>query len=192
MSRPVHALVSMAGGTGLVIVQRPDLREANGRIRPGDVRRVHPDRIVIHRNTASEKWYEKHPQERDSVLAVEALRNFHAEPGPWSFRLFPYHYFVDRDASVFQVHDEMTVTPHARNVGNYRAIGVTLNVDGRTESPSKEVVEAVSELCAQILQRWPGCRIVGHSEGKRCPGPLVPVRDIELSARRLAGLSDQS
>lgn len=164
-------------------VERFDLAECAGKLHPiKDRRRGRPDLIVVHRNTAGNIWAERNGFKGP---AVEALHHFHAEPGTWSFRIFPYHYFIDRDGTIYHVHSEMTVSPHARNRGNSRSIGIALNVDGRREPPTPEMRESLVWLCSDILFRWPNSAIVGHSAAKRCPGPKVNVSEIETEAYEL-------
>lgn len=160
----------------LVLVERTDLA---GRLRlPGDRRKGPVQQIVIHRNTASERYFREHPELRGTIPHVEALASFHAEPGPWHFRLFPYHYFVDRDGTVYRVHDEKHVSPHASG-RNFKSVGIALNIDGRREKPPPPMWRAVQALCLDIRTRYPGSGIIGHSLSKRCPGPLVDVAALE-------------
>lgn len=62
---------------------------------------------------------------------------------------------------------------------NRRAVGVALVGDYSEEYPPPEQLLALRRLCAVLLRRYPGARILGHSEameevGKRdyttCPG----------------------
>jgi hypothetical protein len=165
------------------LTYRPDLANCTGRVHPvNDRRKDRPDRIVIHRNTAGNKWARKNGFEGSPV---EALHHFHAEPGKWSFRIFPYHYFIDESGEITKVHDELIVSPHARNRGNWRSIGIALNIDGRKQPPTQQMHESLVWLCSDILFRWPNSAIMGHSAAKRCPGPLVNVSKIETEARDL-------
>lgn len=167
----------------MIVVDRTDLAECAGEIGRGmrDRRRGPPSRIVIHRNTASSYWLDRHP-EKSGMSHVELLHDFHTHSS-WKFRLFPYHYFIDRDGAIYKIHDEMTVTPHAPNRGNWRSIGIALNFDGRTETLNAEAEAALLWLCRDILKRWPSCDIMGHSPLKRCPGPLIDVSAIDEKVR---------
>lgn len=178
MPGEVHGLVPVALSA---LIQ--DRRDLSGKVLVGDRRKLSPTLIVIHRNTASHNWFREHPEDVGKISHVEALARFHAQPGPWHFRVFPYHYFIDRDGTISQVHDEMTVSPHARGI-NQKAIGVSLNIDGRREPPTREQLESVIRLCVDIRKRRPKAGIIGHSLKKQCPGPHVKVSEIEAEVVR--------
>lgn len=157
-----------------MVVRRFDLA---GRYRlPSDIRKVSPSTIVIHRNTVGARYKRENPDFTGSDL--EATAAFHAQKGPYHFRLFPYHYYIDRDGVTYQVHEEMMITPHARGL-NHKAVGICLNVDGRKEAPTEEMYKSLILLCKEIRQKRPGTGIMGHSKHKRCPGPLVDIARVD-------------
>lgn len=159
--------------------QRPDLR---GDLKlPKDLRPGLPSLIIVHRNTASALWRLRNPEWSGSDL--EALAAFHRAEGPHQFRLFPYHVFVDRDGTYHQVHDLMTVSPHARGK-NHAGIGVAFNCDGRVEKPSPEQWAGAVKAIREILSIYPRCGIIPHSLAKRCPGLKIDVAALRREVKR--------
>lgn len=159
MAKPLQGTVQRSDLAGIVKI-------------PGDLRSKPPTQIVVHRNTAHKLHRASFPDFQGSDL--EALAAFHAAPGPYHFRLFPYHLFIDRDGTVSQIHSLMVVSPHCAGQ-NSRSIGVAFNCDGRIERPTEEQWSSAVRTLRAILCVFPGCGIVPHSLAKRCPGPLVSV-----------------
>lgn len=163
------------------VTDRLDLGACAGPRRPTDRRPAHPDRVVLHRNTASQYHLDRNPHLSD-MSHVELLHAFHSA-GPYSFRLFPYHYFIDLDGTTYRIHDEMTITPHAPNRGNRRSIGVAFNIDGRKKPLNPDMEGSAVALLRDIMSRWPDIRVMGHSEKKQCPGPYIKPLELEEQAK---------
>lgn len=142
--------------------------------------------ILIHRNTVSELWKEAHPADR-GLSDVAATWRYHSRE--LGFSTFPYHFFVDQlhdESVVHQVHTLDVKAPHAGK-WNRKTLGIAMNIDGRFEHPSDEMMQTVIWLCALILNKVPdGCDIRGHNKDKRCPGEKVDVEYIKEQAYLLA------
>ncbi len=167
-----------------VLVDRTDLGgpvrhwpvNRGGDLRLGQV----PDRIVIHRNTASKLWRLHNPYWVGSDL--EALVAWFRDPSNrWRSRIFPYHAFVDRDGKSYRIHRNAVVSPHARGF-NRRGVGVCLNLDGRVEIPSAEIWAGAVEVTRQYLRECPGAQVIRHSRLKQCPGRNVDVKALAAEA----------
>lgn len=163
-----------------MIISRPDLA---GGLRSHDLRQKPIKQIVIHRNTVSDLWFKDHP--KDDKSAVEAASAWFQEA---DWRLFPYHFFIDRpgrdgQSSITQVHTLDTIAPHAHGV-NQTSIGVALNVDGRKRAPPHGMQIAAVWLLAHLLAMHPDVRVIRHSAiaAKQCPGTRVPVEQITEDA----------
>lgn len=156
------------------IVDRSDL---TGPVVKGDKRKGAPSLIVVHRNTVAPD--------------VAATAAWYASPPPGNeqywFRLFPYHFFVDDDGSVHQVHSLDTISPHAGPQGfNGPGVGIALNHDGRKSRPPEVMLDAAIVLMTYIMATCRIRSVVGHSFPKGCPGKFVPVEDMSRAARHAA------
>jgi len=164
----------------MTVDHRPDLA---GDLRLHDQRKKPIRHIVLHRNTVSDLWFKDHV--KDEKEPVEAAASWF-QGADW--RLFPYHFFIDRptrdgQSSITQVQTLDTVSPHAHGV-NGTSIGVALNVDGRKRIPPHGMQIATVWLLAHLLAIHPEARIVRHSAitSKQCPGDRVPVEQMAEDA----------
>lgn len=154
-----------------------------GPVRPRDLRDHLPDLIVIHRNTIPELVRSQGSDERSSWhgpgVDLELTANWYADPtNRWRSRIFPYHFFIHRSGQVFQIHDPLVVSPHARGK-NKKSIGVALGIDGRREKPTPEMIQAVHDLVSMYRRYQPNAVLIKHSERKQCPGRLVDISTLD-------------
>lgn len=179
----------------MIFMQRPDI---SGFVTRAHRRRGEIELILIHRNTVSELWKREHPKDigDDAALTfrwyAHPERRAAQERKEFKTRLFPYHFFLDDagpDCIVNQAHSCDVRAPHASH-DNERAVGVCLNIDGRTQQPSQAMAESAVWTCANLLKAYPDAKIKGHNDAKRCPGECVDVDGIALRAREWARAFD--
>lgn len=168
-----------------MIVERPD---CYGDIRPSDYRRARCHQIVIHRNTAVDVWRARNPDwVGDDALGTALFHRSAPEGTTDHFRIFPYHYFVDRAGRAFSTLPLHITGQHAKG-RNATTVGVAMCWDGRLSAPSDEVYAGVAECIAQIWRSFGyppgGCAIIGHSLEKPCPGPYVDLGRLKEEAER--------
>ena len=135
-----------------MFVDRSDL--AVGKFRQHKNRKV--VWLVVHRNTARPD--------------LDSLAEFFRTDEVWGLPTFPYHFWIDRDGHVSQIHDPNTISPHARGL-NSKGIGVAIQADGRVEPPTEAQYKALADVYAWFLEQYPNGRLIRHSESKPCPGP---------------------
>jgi hypothetical protein len=150
----------------MIVIPRHDLRRNGTKPRP--LSRVR--QVVIHRSHVSD--------DLDEVAA------FYANPkNPWRLSDFPYHWWIAKDGTIFQIHSLDVTSPHAAGL-NTSGVGVALNFNGLKEPPTGLQEIALRELI-RSLQGVLGRQlaVVGHSIRKRCPGPFFNMesllRDLE-------------
>ncbi len=121
------------------------------------------------------------------------------------------HYLITRDGAIYRLVEEFHRAWHAGQGGwhvdgfletdiNSASIGIELDNQGHSNGlPAPfppEQIEALEELCHDIMLRWgiPQKNIIGHSDlapGRKAdPGPLFPWR--ELAARGIGETVDDA
>lgn len=135
------------------------------------------DRIVLHHTAASRKIS---PQV-DSVIANHLKRL--GQRGA-------YHFLIEPNATVVRLRPEDEIGYHAGNwFVNTRSIGICLAGDFTKEKPSKEQLDVLEKVTAEIQQKYGIAdeMIYNHREIKStaCPGIDLRRLIIELRATRM-------
>lgn len=121
------------------------------------------DEIIIHCSAT--------PEDKD--FTVKQIDNWHRLRG---FRCIGYHYVIYRDGSVHEGRPLAQIGAHATG-HNAHSIGICYiggcAADGKTPKDTRtaEQRKALKLLVKQLLAKYPGSTVHGHSEfaNKACP-----------------------
>lgn len=161
----------------------PFRRDCTGATRPSDYRRPVCLEIVVHRNTVADKYRQRHPEfTGDSVLATALFHREAPEGTPEHFRIFPYHFFVDRNADPWQCLPYNIRGQHAKG-RNTTTVAVAIEWDCRISAPPDEMIDTLAHVCAQIRADFgyppSACAIVAHDPLKPCPGLYLDLEEVQ-------------
>lgn len=104
-----------------------------------------------------------------------------------------YHYFIDKAGKVAQLYLDNDLIWHALTWSRH-GIGIALYGDfdpqelSRNSVPNQAQLDALTKLIVTCWQKYGPLPVVGHTElphatafpKKRCPGPNLDVRALEL------------
>jgi len=123
-----------------------------------------------------------------SRCSVEDIHRWHQNQG-WSG--IGYHYLVRKDGSIWRGRPEMLVGAHCRGY-NDKSVGVCAEGDYEREQMPPEQEAAIVRLVQDLLQRYPGAKVVGHRElvPTACPGRNYPLERIRKAAEVLSVFAD--
>ena len=99
-------------------------------------------------------------------VSVEQVRSWHRERG---FKDIGYHYLIDVDGTIRRGRKEAQVGAHALGY-NSNSIGVCMvgGVGGKDKlNPgvySDAQMHSLHALVADLMDRYPGCEVVGHRD----------------------------
>lgn len=97
-----------------------------------------------------------------------------------------YHYFVRKDGSVYRGRPEWSMGAHVHGMNNC-SIGICAegNYDIERTMPDAQY-NAILELIADIHERYPNAKVVGHRDigSSDCPGQYYPLEDLKNGAVR--------
>jgi len=128
--------------------------------------------IVVHHDAFDLK--------KNSILAINKT---HITERGW--KSASYHYHIDIEANVSQLHSESENTPH---VQGYNNISVGVCVQGNFENQEldkKQKVELI-KLLNVLIRKYPTARVVGHSDlnpTTLCPGKNINVSELAKQAK---------
>lgn len=109
--------------------------DCTGKLLPQDYRRPRCDEIVIHRNTVADIYRGRNLDfAGDDCLATWLFHRDAPEGTPEHFRIFPYHFFVDREGKINQVLPYTVIGQHARGK-NATTVAVAIGWDCRISAP---------------------------------------------------------
>ena len=113
-----------------------------------------------------------HHSEGPPIQSVEETRAFHTRPvaqGGRGWSDIAYHWLIDGQGGRHAGRAEHLVGSHCLGWSD-RSIGVCALGDfDRHPMPTVQLA-AVTELVAELLERYPGCQILGHREAMQRAG----------------------
>jgi N-acetyl-anhydromuramyl-L-alanine amidase AmpD len=98
-----------------------------------------------------------------------------------------YHYLIEPDAFIVQLHREDLSLPHAGNwLYNQFGIAVCLAGDFTRHSPTEAQIEALAKLTMEIQNRWgiPDSSIFLHREVRSTACPGIDLRALIFEERK--------
>lgn len=105
----------------------------------------------------------------------------------------PYHFLVD---AAGEVHRMLPLEARGAHAGafNWRSVAVACLGDFRAEAPTDAQVDATIMLLQDLLEVYPGAKILSHDEvlrclsqdPKGCVGPLFPLEEVRQRAHAAA------
>lgn len=115
----------------------------------------------------------------DMDIDVATVRDWHVHERGWDD--IGYHWLIRRNGAIEKGREESAVGAHCSG-HNYNSIGICLagglGLTGKPEDNFTEAqFESLARLIREILIRYPGCTIHGHSDyaNKACPVFNVPL-----------------
>lgn len=116
---------------------------------------------------------------------VEAVHRYHKNNLGWSG--IGYNYYVRKDGTVWEGRGLDKVGAHAGASFNNRSVGICAEGNFETETMPDAQKQALIELVAFVLQKYPGCVIKGHREvaATACPGRFYPYAEIVSEAKNI-------
>lgn len=116
-----------------------------------------------------------------------------------------YHYFIDKSGKTDQLYLDNDLIWHALTWSRH-GIGVAVYGDfdpkdlSRNKVPEQAQIDALCALCNLLWNKYGPLPLVGHTElphatafpSKRCPGPNLDVRALELMVLQNYCLSNRS
>lgn len=84
-----------------------------------------------------------------------------------------YHYMIDHDGDIKQLHDDCVRTGHTRNQEiNLHSIAVVLEGNFSEEKLGAAQEHGLHTLIDTLQKKYPGAQVIGHRDasGTACPG----------------------
>lgn len=117
---------------------------------------------------------------------VEAVHNYHRNSLGWTG--IGYNFYVRKDGTVWEGRGLDKVGAHAGTNYNSRSVGICAEGNFERETMPEVQKQALIELVAFVLQKYPNCVIKGHREvaATACPGRHYPLDEIRTKAQQIA------
>lgn len=121
---------------------------------------------------------------------VYEIHEYHKNTKKWSG--IGYHFFVDKEGSIYRGRPENNVGAHCFNHNNY-TIGICVQGDYMTESMPEKQKAAVIELCGFLCDKYKMNCIKAHRElnATSCPGKNFPVEEIKKESLQLNTMKEK-
>jgi N-acetyl-anhydromuramyl-L-alanine amidase AmpD len=111
---------------------------------------------------------------------ARAFARYHIENNGWPG--IGYHYILDKSGRCYKCQPANVVSYHASGY-NSCSIGVCMVGDFDSEQPTQAQLDALVELCRELVRAYGIRQVVGHREvpgtHKTCPGRNVDMESIK-------------
>lgn len=148
----------------ITVIIKPEIRNCIGIFKENG-QREKTDFIIIHHDSISKVT--------NNILAIH---DYHVSKG---FGTIAYHYYIDKNGVVFQLHDENSISPHARQY-NSNSVGICLNGNFEIDSLYGRQELNLKRLIFYLKLKYKNAKIVGHKEllQTKCPGKNINLDKI--------------
>lgn len=113
-----------------------------------------------------------------SDLSAEAIDEMHVHSRGYSG--IAYHYVIRKSGAIEKGRPDNVSGAHAKGF-NHISLGIALTGDFTKHYPTKEQMQSLFDLVLYLKQKYPGVRVVRHSDliATACPGNLFPWEEFK-------------